>query len=99
MDELTRCRAKIRVESIRRFPPGTGYPKEATMAEVRFAAVYKDDPGHENKLFWAATPMIQFTMTLAAAGTAALDFFERMMATNREMYLDFTPAPIEEPAK
>ena len=84
-------RAKIKVASITKFP-APDHPEGMTQAKVTFAAVCRDDPSHENKVFWEHSPTMDFTLHLSARATGALEFFERMMAEKREMYLDFSPA-------
>lgn len=53
--------------------------------KYKFAAVYSNDPEHENKVFWDATPNISFEMTVR---NEAAQLFEPGI----EYYMDFTPA-------
>lgn len=54
--------------------------------EVRFGAVYSQDPNSENKNFWESTPNASLQMYIT--NHAAADLFE----IGKEYYLDFTPA-------
>lgn len=92
--DIQTARAKIKVSSITR-GPRPKHPEAHTYAKVEFGAVYSDDPAHENRAFWSATPQLSMAMHLSVKGTAALDFFQRMMDEDREMYLDFTPVPLD----
>lgn len=53
---------------------------------VKLEAVYSDDPEHENKKFWDATPTGSLEMWITEEETAR--FFE----LGAEYYIDFTPA-------
>lgn len=78
MEELTSgpdsVRAKFRC--VRREYPGG----------VKLSAVYSEDPEHENKKFWDATPSADLEMWIS--NPRAAEFFE----LGAEYYLDFTPA-------
>lgn len=71
-----RTRAKFKVES-----KDTG-----TSGNVRLTPVYSDDPKHENKAFWDATPSGKIEMWINNPGGFAT--FE----VGKEYYVDFTPA-------
>lgn len=58
--------------------------KEGNM--VKMLPVYSEDPNHENKKFWDATPSGDITMYIT--NPAAVDQFE----AGKEYYVDFTPA-------
>ena len=53
---------------------------------VKLRAVYSDDPEHENKKFWDATPSGELEMHIT--NNDAAEFFE----LGAEYYLDFTRA-------
>lgn len=53
---------------------------------IKLSAVYSEDPEHENKKFWDATPSGNLEMWVTNRDAA--DFFE----LGAEYYLDFTPA-------
>ena len=53
---------------------------------VRFFGVYSQDPEHENKKFWDATPIINFEMTISNPG--AQGFFQ----PGKEYYVNFVEA-------
>lgn len=53
---------------------------------VTLRAVYSEDPEHENKAFWEATPSGEIEMHITEPDAA--DFFK----LGREYYVDFTPA-------
>ena len=74
-------RAKFYVSKLDPYsPPSTG-------GEVVLFPVYSEDPNHENKKFWDATPSgtIQMIINNPAA-------FERF-TMDKQFYVDFTPAP------
>ena len=54
---------------------------------LKFGAVYSQDPNHENKRFWDATPVANLEMTIK--NEAAAQYFE----LGKEYYLDFIEAP------
>jgi hypothetical protein len=53
---------------------------------VRFAAVYGNDPNHENRKFWSATPSGTIEMQVMNQEAAA------QFKYGQEYYIDFTPA-------
>jgi hypothetical protein len=53
---------------------------------VQLEAVYSEDPEHENKQFWDATPSAKLEMWIN--NPDAVRFFE----IGKEYYVDFTPA-------
>jgi hypothetical protein len=55
-----------------------------TSRTIVLKPVYSDDPTHENKQFWDATPSGELTMTIQNPRAAA--FF----VAGQEYYLDFT---------
>jgi hypothetical protein len=69
-------RAKFRVELK---DPGE-------QGNVTLRPVYSDDPNHENKSFWDATPAGEIQMWIS--NPAAFSQFE----LGKEYYIDFTPA-------
>lgn len=69
-------RAKFSVQSV------TDY---STAKQVLLHPVYSDDPNHENKAFWDATPAGLINMTIKSG---AADNFRPGM----EFYVDFTQA-------
>ena len=71
-------RAKFKVEQITKYNHGH--------SEIILRPVYSDDPNHENKKFWDATPSGELKLGLNKASTA--DTFE----LGKEYYLDFSPA-------
>jgi len=71
-------RAKFLVESITTYALGYG-------ATIKMRPVYSDDPAHENKKFWDATPSGSIEMFIKS--TAAQDFI-----VGQEYYVDFTHA-------
>lgn len=81
-------RAKIKVTSMKYY----GHYDESDV-EVVFAAVYKDDPSHENKEFWKYTPNLNMSMTLSRDAKGAIAFFHKALAEKTELYLDFSEAP------
>lgn len=62
-----------------------GEPKVATGKLYKFAAVYSNDPKHENKQFFTATPNAKLEMYI---DNPAAQVFE----LGREYYVDFSPA-------
>ncbi len=70
-------RAKFRVHNI---------TKHDWATEVSLSPVYSEDPKHENKTFWDATPSGEIRMTIK--NEAAAMAFE----PNKEYYVDFIPA-------
>lgn len=59
---------------------------------VNLEPVYSDDPEHENKKFWDATPAGQFWMNIN--NQACAGFFQ----PGHEYYIDITPAASVESA-
>jgi len=89
-----KVRAKVSVGSIERYRNYRAEPGTTGDVRVTFAFAYRDDPQHENKQFWEATPMGSLQLQLSGkAGVGAIAFFQRMFDENREMYLDFEEAP------
>lgn len=62
-----------------------GTPKESGAVKYVFKAVYSNDPNHENKSFWDATPNAELVMVITNPGAQTFEI-------GREYYLDFTPA-------
>lgn len=58
---------------------------------VNMQAVYSNDPNHENKQFWDATPGGTFQMNYINKNTQFLP--------NREYYIDLTLVPLPEPVQ
>lgn len=77
----TTVRAKFKVSNI--------VPNENSQT-VSLHPVYSEDPNHENKKFWDATPAGSLTMTIN--NTNIHDFF----VLNSEYYIDITQAQTEE---
>ena len=81
-------RAKIKISSMKYYGKW-----DDSDVEVVFAAVYKDDPSHENKQFWKYTPSLNMAMTLSRDAKGAIAFFRKVMEEGTELYLDFSEAP------
>ncbi len=77
-------RAKFYVSSIKRYSGWQG-------ATVELTPVMSQDPNHENKKFWDATPSGKIEMSIK---TDAIEQFE----LGKEYYVDFTLAPVPVPA-
>lgn len=77
-------RAKFYVSEITRY--GSQGKKQENGGTVKLRPVYSDDPKHENKAFWNATPSGEITMGIKSD---ALKDFE----LGQEYYVDFTIAP------
>ena len=73
----TQVRAKFKCVSRTEYEGGN--------VEFVFAAVYSNDPNHENKRFWDATPNGELKMTVA---NRAAQIFK----VGQEYYLDFGEA-------
>lgn len=76
-------RAKFYCESILT----SGYTKDGkpqinTAKVYKFRAVYSNDPKHENKLFWDATPSASLEMTITNPDGQVFE-------VGHEYYLDF----------
>lgn len=71
-------RAKFKVETKNAYPDGKG-------ANIEMRAVYSEDPNHENKAFWDATPSGYLQMSIKSS---AAEMFE----VGKEYYLDISPA-------
>lgn len=80
-------RAKFYLEKIEQtgYSDGDGKPKVNTGKRYTFKAVYSNDPNHENKLFFTATPQAELVMYI---DNPAAQVFE----IGHQYYLDFTPA-------
>ena len=63
-------------------------PAQITAKEFFFSFVYADDPEHENKKFWDATPGGELSMYVSNPDGW---IFEE----GKEYYLDFTEAPAD----
>jgi hypothetical protein len=74
--QISRVRAKFQVTEIRR----TVGPQ----TQVILKPVYSQDPAHENKVFWEATPNGQLEMWIKNEAAA------RTFEVGCEYYLDFT---------
>lgn len=72
-------RAKFKVERIT--PAGVmgGYPN------IELRPVYSEDPDHENKTYWDATPSGYFQMSCKPEAIEGL-------VEGQEVYIDITPA-------
>ena len=66
-------------------PTENEHARQTCHREFEFNATYKDDPTHENKAFWEATPQFEMRMTIQNPDA---DF-----EVGREYYLDFVKAP------
>lgn len=73
-------RAKFKVTQTNRGPSWQG----GASLTVHMSPVYSQDPGHENKKFWDATPSGKIEMTVADERV-----FE-MFKLGHEYYVDFT---------
>lgn len=60
-----------------------GTPKLGSAVVYKFAAVYSNDPNHENKAFWDATPSAELSMTITNADAQVFEL-------GQEYYLDFS---------
>lgn len=60
---------------------------------VKLRPVYSQDPQHENKAFWDATPNGEIAMGIN--NPDAFEFFYRN-AIGHEFYVDFVPVPKKE---
>jgi hypothetical protein len=76
-------RAKFKVQSIQ---DSTDADKKVFSRRVILHPVYSDDPAHENRAFWQATPSGSIDMWIN--NPAAFDQFEE----GAEYYIDFTRA-------
>lgn len=76
-------RAKFRVESIEDSADVDG---RVFSRRITLRAVYSDDPAHENRAFWQATPTGFLDMSIT--NPAAFEQFER----GAEYYIDFERA-------
>ncbi|HQT97979.1 MAG TPA: hypothetical protein PK416_08895 [Thermodesulfobacteriota bacterium] len=82
--DVMTVRAKFTVVKVQPF--GTEeYPMDG--GSVILAPVYSEDPNHENKAFWDATP--SGTIEMNINNPKAFGQFE----LGKEYYIDFTPAP------
>jgi hypothetical protein len=54
--------------------------------DIELKPVYSDDPEHENKAFWEATPSGKIEMSILNAPAA------EAFAAGQEYYVDFSPA-------
>ena len=72
-------RAKFRVEYVNQ--------NHYEQVDIGMAPVYSEDPAHENKAFWDATPTGSLTLSIKRDMPAAKAF-----EVGKEYYLDFTPA-------
>lgn len=76
---LSSVRAKFIVTKVEVYQP--------TSRLIAMKPVYSQDPTHENKAFWDATPNGELTMTIN--NPTAAEFFR----PGEEYYIDFSPAP------
>lgn len=76
-------RAKFKVQTIQDSADGEG---QVHGRRVMLHPVYSDDPEHENRAFWQATPTGLIDMFIS--NPAAFEQFE----TGQEFYIDFTRA-------
>lgn len=67
-------------------PKPDDVPVIPAQVTVKMKAVYSNDPKHENKSFWDATPSGELQMIVKG------DVSE-LFVLGQEYYLDFTPAP------
>ena len=84
---MTMVRAKFWCVEATQFSGGIG--KEPSGVRYKFSAVYSNDPGHENKRFWDATPQASLEMTIKNEAA-------QVFALGKEYYVDFTPADVAE---
>ena len=82
---MTIVRAKFWCIEVTQFSGGIG--REPSGVRYKFSPVYSNDPSHENKRFWDATPNGTLEMTVK---NEAAQIFE----LGREYYIDFTPAEV-----
>lgn len=79
-------RAKFFIIALEPFyPRSDGQPTGGT---VKLRPVYSQDPSHENKAFWDATPSGLIEMSIN--NPTAFDFFAKRMG--KEFYIDFAEA-------
>lgn len=78
-------RAKVFVRNVTQLAYG-GTDGKQHQESVEFDFVYADDPDHENRAFWEATPSGKLEMQITNPG--AFGFF----GIGQEYYLDFTLA-------
>lgn len=76
-------RAKFKVQSIQ---DSTDQAGKVHGRRVTLTPVYSDDPAHENRSFWQATPIGSIDMWIN--NPAAFEQFEQ----GAEYYIDFTRA-------
>lgn len=90
-----KVRAKFKVFSITKIDQpksvrqedGSYKTEPGQLHSVKLQAVYSNDPNHENKKFWDASP--GGTIEINCANPEALKHFD----VGEEMYVDFTPCP------
>lgn len=82
---MATVRAKFFCESIYKSGySNEGQPVVSNAITYKFRAVYSNNPEHENKLFWDATPSASLEMTITNPGGQVFEL-------GHEYYLDFTP--------
>lgn len=62
------------------------------VSTIKMSPVYSNDPNHENKKFWDASPGGQFELNCVNEQAVA------QLELGQEYYLDIHPAPQEAPA-
>lgn len=83
---MVTTRAKFRCESVEK---RKGWEASKPFVwTATFAPVFSNDPAHENKKFWDASPSGKIEL-----GTIKEHGFE----PGKEYYIDFTEAPISKP--
>jgi hypothetical protein len=76
-------RAKFYVSQVTYY--GQQGKKANNGGEVQLRPVYSNEPNHENKSFWDATPSGLLTMSIKSDAIAQFEL-------GQEYYIDFTPA-------
>lgn len=90
---MAQVRAKFYVSTLE---PWHSSKPEGGGGAVKLRAVYSNDPNHENKQFWDATPNGEITLGLN--NPVAFKFFHDYML-GHEFYIDFIPVAKEAEAK
>jgi len=85
---MSQARAKFYVSTLEPWYAGAKPPG----GMVKLRAVYSQDPNHENKAFWDATPNGE--IVLGINNPVAFKFFHEL-ALGHEFYVDFIPVTKE----
>ena len=80
-------RAKFKIDRVETYEK-EGFSPD--VGKVWLSPVYSDDPNHENKNFWDATPSGEISMWIS--NPPAFARFKEA-GVDAEFYVDFTPAP------